>query len=504
MSRVLFDNFLSKSASKLSSFPVFLSSKSNKPNFARTSKFCGRVLFRFAQSHKSRQFGWLREEIVNMGPLYVKLGQVLSSRTDVIPEEIATVLKGLQSDVPPESFETVKSIFYQDFGQEISEVFETFQEEPFASASIGQVHHATLQYKNDLLDPVEVAVKIQRPEIREDFEKELTILKTIFTHLAFIGGRTVDESIAVLNDMERSINDETNFEVELENMKKFRQVFSETNILIVPRVISSLSSTRILTMEYIASKKVTDYRSEMVATNLMRAFVTAVIERGYLHCDPHPGNIGITSNGNIVLYDYGMVAKLRSDMKFYLRRICMSIFNRNTDALGNLLLESGFVRAVQTHSKSVKDLNPEEYLTMHRISRHMYEYMDTLNVNIFLERIQTDPIIDSDNLPFKLDTELFFLFRSFSILEGVCKEIDPKFNYTTLMTNLFLDIIDLDTILEKGQSDMESAFNPVEEFDEERGAALMRMDRMDRYLRKRRNNERLLAAGAIIYVIMHL
>lgn len=503
MSRILFDKAVFKTASKVSSFPVFLS-KTNKPNFLRTSKFCGRVLIRFVQSRKTREFGWLREEIVNMGPVYVKLGQVLSSRTDVIPEEIAVVLKGLQSDVPPESFDTMKSIFYQDFGQEISEVFDTFQEEPFASASIGQVHHATLQYKNKLLEPVEVAVKIQRPEIREEFEKELDILKSIFGKLALIGGRTVDETMAVLNDMERSINDETNFEVELDNMRKFRKVFAETNILMVPRVISSLSSARILTMEYVPSKKVTEYRSDMVATNLMRAFVTAVIERGYLHCDPHPGNIGITSKGNIVLYDYGMVAKLRSDMKFYLRRICMSIFNRNTDALGTLLLESGFVRAVQTNAKSVKDLNPEEYLTMHRISRHMYEYMDTLNANIFLERVKTDPIIDSDNLPFKLDTELFFLFRSFSILEGVCKEIDPKFNYTTLMTNLFLDIIDLDTILEKGQSDMESAFNPVEEFDEEKGAALMRMDRMDRYLRKRRNNERLLAAGAIIYVILHL
>ena len=500
MSRTVFDTFLSKSASTLKSFPRASSNK-QKPNLGRTSRFCGRVLFRFLQSRKSRQFGWLREEIVNMGPLYVKLGQVLSSRTDVIPEEIAVVLKGLQSDVPPESFETVESIFYNDFGQTISDVFDTFEEEPFASASIGQVHHASLRYEND---PVEVAVKIQRPEIREDFEKELSILKRIFGNLSLIGGRTVDETMAVLNDMERTINDETNFEVELNNMRQFRKVFSETNILIVPRVISSLSSTRILTMEYVSSKKVTEYRSEMVATNLMRAFVTAVIERGYLHCDPHPGNIGITSNGNIVLYDYGMVAKLRSDMKFYLRRICMSIFNRNTDALGNLLLESGFVRAVQTNSKSVKELNPEEYLTMHRISKHMYEYMDTLNVKIFLERIRTDPIIDSDNLPFKLDTELFFLFRSFSILEGVCKEIDPKFNYTSLMTNLFLDIIDLDTILEKGQSDMESAFNPVEEFDEEKGAALMRMDRMDRYLRKRRNNERLLAAGAIIYVIMHL
>lgn len=479
--------------------------KKTKPHYLRTGKFCARVMLRLLVSRNSRQYHWLREEIANMGPLYVKLGQVLSSRTDVIPEEIATVLKDLQSDVPPVSFDTVRAVFRKDFGKDLSTVFEQFDESPFASASIAQVHRANiLDRRFPSTPPIHLAVKIQRPDIREDFEEEIRILKKIMQVVSIVGGRTVDETVAVLNDMERCIHEETNFLIELDNMKKFAQVFAETNTIVVPRVVSSLSSERVLTMEFVQSKKITDFRSEAIATALMRSFVTAVIERGYIHCDPHPGNIGITPAGDIVLYDYGMVSKLRSDMKSYLRGICMSVFNRDTDALGDMLLESGFVRAVQTNAKSVRSMNMEEYLTMHRISRHMYEYMDTLDMNIFFDRINSDKIIDTKNFPFKLDADMFFLFRSFSILEGVCKEIDPKFNYSSLMMRLFLDLIDLDTILEKAQTDMETAFTPVEKFDEERSAAIMRMERMDKHLTTRRNNERMMAGAVLLYILMHL
>lgn len=476
----------------------------NKPHYLRTSKFCARVAIRFFGSRRSRDFGWLQDEIVSMGPLYVKLGQVLSSRTDILSDDVAVVLKGLQSDVPPESFDTVREVFREDFKAEISEVFQSFEEVPFASASIGQVHRAAI-LPPEGGDPVLVAVKVQRPQIREDFEKEIAILKNMMGSASVMGGRAVDESITVLNDMERSIRDETNFENELNNMKIFRRVFSDTNIVIVPRAISSLSSPRVLTMEYIPSNKVTDYRSDTIATGLMRAFVTAVIERGYVHCDPHPGNIGITDDRKIVLYDYGMVSKLRSDMKSYLRRICMAVFNRNTDSLGNLLLESKFVRTTRSDSNSVRDMNSEEYVTMHRLARHVYEYMDSLDVTLLGERIKSDDMIDSDNLPFKLDTDLFFLFRSFSILEGVCKEVDPDFNYTSLMTQLFVDLIDITAIWEKAQFDMQSAFNSIDEGEEEKRVTLMRIERMDRQMSAtKRNNEKIIALFAFLYVLTNL
>lgn len=476
----------------------------NKPHHLRTSKFCARVAIRLFNSRRSREFGWLHQEIVEMGPLYVKLGQVLSSRTDILPQDVATVLKGLQSDVPAESFDTVQAIFREDFGTDISNVFETFEESPFAAASIGQVHRAVILPPEGGA-PVCVAVKVQRPNIRDDFEKEISILKQIMDGISVFGARAVDESITVLNDMERSIREETDFEIELKNMQKFRDVLSDTNIVIVPRAISSLSSPRVLTMEYIPSNKVTDYRSETIATGLMRAFVTAVIERGYVHCDPHPGNIGVTDEHQIVLYDYGMVSKLRPDMKSYLRRICMAVFNRNTDTLGNLLLESKFVRTTRSDSNSVRDMNSEEYVTMHRLARHVYEYMDSLDVNLLSERIKSDDMIDADNLPFKLDTNLFFLFRSFSILEGVCKEVDPDFNYTTLMTQLFMDLIDITAIIEKGQSDMQSAFNSVSEDDEDKRVTLMRIERMDKQITtKKRDNDVMIVLFAFIYVLMNL
>lgn len=483
---------------------MFKSRVLNKPHYLRTSNFCARVTLRFLGSRKSRDFGWLHEEIVGMGPLYVKLGQVLSSRTDILPEEVATVLKGLQSEVPAESFETVQAIFREDFGTEIANVFQTFEETPFASASIGQVHRAVIVPPSGG-EPVRVAVKVQRPNIRQDFEKKIRILKGIMDGISVVGARAVEESITVLNDMERSIREETDFEIELKNMQKFREVLSDTNVVIVPRAVSSLSSTRVLTMEYIPSEKVTNYRSETIATGLMRAFVTAVIERGYLHCDPHPGNIGITEESQIVLYDYGMVSKLRPDMKSYLRRICMAIFNRNTDVLGNLLLESKFVRTTRSDANSVREMNSEEYVTMHRLARHVYEYMDSLDVALLGERINSDDMIDADNLPFKLDTDMFFLFRSFSILEGVCKEVDPNFNYNSLMTQLFMDLIDITAIIEKAQSDMQSAFSLRDEEDEEKRVTLMRIERMDKHMSTtKRNNERLLALCAFAYVLMNL
>jgi len=401
---------------------------------------------------RPKEYNWLREELIGMGPVYVKLGQIASSRTDILPPSIADALSGLQADVPYEPFDVVRSVVESSFrGERIEDLFVDFEPEPFAAASIAQVHRAAVRDKDGDVHPV--AVKVQRPDIRDSFVRELAILRALTDVLRVTGMREVEEMILVINDIERTIYEETDFLVEMAHMRAFRRALQGETRMVVPRTVERLTRQRVLTMEYLPGRRITDYNSKELANFIMRTQVRLVIEHGYVHCDPHPGNIGVLDDSRVVLYDFGMMARISPQKRDNLREACVLVFDRSAEELGELLVKNGII-VLRSGARSFSSASLEERRSLTRIFEYVFEYLENLDTNRLVMNLMIDPEVDVNRLPFRLDDKLFFLFRSMAVLEGVCKNVDPGFNYQYVIANMLFEFMDSDTIVRKVAQDL--------------------------------------------------
>src|SRR5687768_53188 len=243
-----------------------------------------------ASPEKAIQF---RKRLVELGPAYIKLGQVLSTRPDLIPESYVHELEKLQDDVPPMSLEDVEQVLEEELGARISKLFETFDPEPLGTASLGQVHSATLRGGRD------VVVKVQRPNIRQiladdlDFFRELAGFLTKHTE----AGARVD-MLGIIAQLERALLDELDYRIEARNAATFRRALAEFPHLLIPKVIEGFTTERVLTTERIRGLKIDDlgplvrieHDFHPLAEELTRAYLKTIIIDGHFHADPHPGN----------------------------------------------------------------------------------------------------------------------------------------------------------------------------------------------------------------------
>ena len=406
---------------------------------------------------RSRDYNWLRKELIGMGPVYVKLGQIASSRTDIIPSSIADALSGLQMDVPFEAFDVVRSVVESSFeGSRIEDLFSDFDTEPFAAASIAQVHRATV--RDDYGNHHPVAVKVQRPGIRDSFVREVAILRSITDVLRLTGLREVEEMILVINDIERTISEETDFLTEMAHMRAFRKALRTESCVVIPRAIERLTRPHVLTMEYVPSRRITDYNSKELANYIMRTQVKLVVEHGYVHCDPHPGNLGVVDHTKVVIYDFGMIARIDPQKRDTLREACVLVFDRSAEELGELLVKNGII-VLRSDARSFVAASLQERRSLIRIFEYLFEYLDNLDTARLAMNLAIDPDIDVNHLPFRLDDSIFFLFRSMAVLEGVCKNIDSGFNYQYVIANMLFEFMDSDIIVRKAAQDISNLRN---------------------------------------------
>jgi predicted unusual protein kinase regulating ubiquinone biosynthesis (AarF/ABC1/UbiB family) len=422
----------------------------------KSIKFFGRTLRAFTLNNsKQNQAKWLRNEISTMGPVYIKIGQLISTRTDIFPKYITKELSELQNNMEYMNFTEVQNIFMQEFNAPIHNFFSSFDEIPVASASIGQVHVGKLNNNN-----VDIALKIQRTNIDEIFIYELTTILLILTIVRTVLKRKqFDDIILILEELLKNIENETNFIKEKEGMIIFHSLFKDDDKILVPRVYNELCSKKILAMEYIPSKKITDIiiNDQTIAHSLMSAFVINVINTGYIHCDPHPGNIGITNTDKIVLYDYGMITKFNGDILEYFKKIFFAVINRSTDELINFMLTSGLIIPTESNATCIEKLTAYEYIVFERLINYIYVYIYDLDAISLFNKLYDDEFIDLNDLPFKFDSQMIYLFKSFSTLEGVCKQIYNEFNYVDFMSEMFIEFIDTNMIIDKMVYDLKKA-----------------------------------------------
>lgn len=282
------------------------------------------------------------DALESMGPTFVKLGQLLSTRGDLLPMRYARALERLQDDVHPIPYDTVAETVEKELGVRISKAFLRFDTEPVASASIGQVHRATLR------DGTEVVVKAQRPEIRSLITRDLDALASIADYAERRSelGRRYRFS-ATVEQFRRSLIDELDYELEAQNLRQLSAALARFKRLIVPLPIDSYSTPRVLTMEYIAGVKITEYPAvakteldgEKLAEELFKAYLYQVLIDGFYHADPHPGNLLMTPEGKIALIDLGMVGRINDRMRDSLFQLLNGICSDQSESAGDAAIK---------------------------------------------------------------------------------------------------------------------------------------------------------------------
>jgi len=286
----------------------------------------------------------LARDLEALGPTFIKLGQMLSTRADMIPAAYVDALSKLQDDVAPIPYEEAVQVVEKELGARITKLFESFDREPMASASLGQVHHAVLR------DGREVAVKVQRPGVRERVASDLDILaelaKFIDAHTD-IGRRfRFGEIVAQFRD---SLIRELDYRQEARNLQTLGSNLEEFPLILVPAPIGSYTTSRVLTMEFVRGMKVTTIsplrRVELdgaaLAEELFRAYLEQVLVDGFFHADPHPGNVFLTDDGRVALIDLGMVAHVSPRMRDHLLKLMVAIGNGHGDEAADIACSMG-------------------------------------------------------------------------------------------------------------------------------------------------------------------
>jgi len=363
---------------------------------------------------------------VTLGPSYIKLGQWLSSRADLLPQPYLDVLEKLQDDVLPAPFSNVRPILEKELGV-VDDIFEYFDTSAISGASLGQVYRA--KYKDR-----DVVVKISRPNIEETIGKNIYILKKLLP----IGTRFIDENLrfsaeAMLSQFIETVHEEMDYRIEARNLIDIKNNLKEDTSVIIPKVYLDRTSRHVITLEYLPGTKITDIRTlnqhnidrAKLVYRIHRLFFKMLLRHSIFHADPHPGNISVTNNGTIILYDFGMVGRLDDETRRRLVRLYLGLVDKDPVRTTDVLIELGTLEA------SVDRRLVEKGLELSIQSLHGKK----------VDRMEVKALQDLANktlsrFPFRLPKNLALYMRMASILEGIYHSHNVKFQFVRVLVNL--------------------------------------------------------------------
>jgi predicted unusual protein kinase regulating ubiquinone biosynthesis (AarF/ABC1/UbiB family) len=286
----------------------------------------------------------LAGDLERMGPTFIKFGQLLSSRSDLVPPAFVEGLSRLQDDVEPVAFEDIERTVTTELGLRLSKAFATFESVPLASASLGQVHRATLRNGR------EVVVKVQRPDIREKVFADIEVLEKLASFLdAHTDAGARYEFRRLLDEFRKSLTRELDYRQEARNLVTLADNLKEFEHIVVPRPIDDYTTSRVLTFDFVRGAKVTDvsplFRTETdgaaLADELFRAYLKQILIDGFVHADPHPGNVLLTPDGKLALLDLGMVARLAPGMQERLLQLLLAVSEGRGEEAADLSVRMG-------------------------------------------------------------------------------------------------------------------------------------------------------------------
>ena len=409
-----------------------------------------------------------RKRLVELGPAYIKLGQVLSTRPDLLPRPYIDELEHLQDDVPPMPYEQVEKTLEEELRARISKLFESFEQEPLGSASLGQVHAARLR------DGRSVVVKVQRPNLHGQLAEEIEFFRELASFLSdhTSAGARVD-LIGVVQQLERALVDELDYRTEARNAASFRKTLATFPHILIPRVIDAYTTHKVMTTERIKGVKIDsippiariEYEFADLAEEFAHAYLHQITDSGHFHADPHPGNVFIVLPGpdnprtpaeaaaddrrqivrpgatalvesenaakaaavaapprddpKLALIDFGMTAHLTGTMRDHVVRLLLAMAENNGDAAAETLIEMGEAPEDFDRAAYIRDVSA-------LVAKHTNQTVEDTPAGVVLYEMITIAFREGLKLP----AELTLLAKALFNLDAVTRALDPNFNPT--------------------------------------------------------------------------
>jgi predicted unusual protein kinase regulating ubiquinone biosynthesis (AarF/ABC1/UbiB family) len=367
----------------------------------------------------------LLDSLLTLGPTFIKLGQLLSTRPDILPPAYIDVLSQLQDDVPPADWVGVERVIEEELGP-VDEVYDDFDRDPISGASLGQVYTAT--YRGE-----DVAVKVRRPGIEDLVEADLRVVRWSLPLVRrFIGeGRAFSlENLA--DEFAKTIRQEMDYAREGRVLTTIRENFADDDAIRIPNLVDEVSGPRVLTMEYLPGVKINDLetlderdidRTEL-ATRLQRIYLQMIIDDGDFHADPHPGNLAVADDGAIIFYDFGMSGQVDPFIQEKIVDFYIAVANQDIDGILDSLIEMGTLspEADRQVMGDVMEL---------AIADARGEDIEQYRVQQIIEQVESTIY----EFPLRLPRNLALVLRVATVVEGVCVTLDPDFDFIAVATD---------------------------------------------------------------------
>ncbi|MFP4198724.1 MAG: ABC1 kinase family protein [Halanaerobium sp.] len=373
----------------------------------------------------------IREVLQELGPAYIKLGQLLSTRADIFPPVFINEMRKLQDKVPPEAYEEIEEFLQAELGDRFEEEIIKIEKEAVGAASIAQTHKIVLKNNKRAI------MKVKRPGI----DKKINIDVEIMGNLARLAEErnlfnSVISPLEIIQEFKRTIKDELNFKGEMANIIRFRSDFSDNPYITAPEVYSELSTVNLLIMEEIKGIKLRDVdqkhpHNKFIAELGAKALMRQVLINGFFHADPHPGNIFITGEKTIAYVDFGMVGRITEEDRDLMALLFYALINKKINVLMDIILILG---------KKPDNFNRRRFqLDMEKIlDRYYGSDLSNIKIKSVFEDLQYFIYEHQIRMP----QDFFLLFRAIAVSEGVGRDLDPDFNVVEVGHEFISDILD--------------------------------------------------------------
>lgn len=377
-----------------------------------------------SETLRRRRARWLVKTMLDLGPTFIKIGQSLSTRADLLPVEYVDALAELQDRVPAFSTETAIAIIESELGSSLYALYRDFELIPLAAASLGQVHKARLHTGEY------VVVKVQRPGLKKLFDIDVKAVYKVmrFFQRAFPWTQKYDLD-AIYHEFFTILYQEIDYRQEAENAERFRQNFIDYHQVIVPLVYWKYSTSKVLTLEYVPGIKIDDVPA-IEACGLDRnkinqqgvyCYLKQLLLDGFFQADPHPGNLAVNQEGKLIFYDFGMMCEVKSLAKDEMVRSFFAVLRKDTDEVLDTLIKIGLV-------ERSGNMIPVRRLIGFLLEKFTEKPVDFQTFN----EIKDELYLMFEQQPFRLPAEMMFVMKSLTTLDGIARALDPEYNFAAL------------------------------------------------------------------------
>ncbi|MDJ0575248.1 MAG: AarF/ABC1/UbiB kinase family protein [Xenococcaceae cyanobacterium MO_234.B1] len=369
---------------------------------------------------RSRYARWLVRNMIELGPTFIKIGQALSTRADLIPLEYTQEFSQLQDNVPPFSSEKAIAVIERELGKSVQSLFRDFNPQPLAAASLGQVHRARLNTGED------VVVKVQRPGLEKLFNLDFEILHRLVRIINRFSKTLKRYNLeAIYQEFFELLFQEIDYIHEGKNAERFQENFKKYHKVITPKVYWQYTTRKVLVLEYLPGIKIDD-RQTLEANKIntqeviqlgITCYLKQLLEDGFFQSDPHPGNMAVTPKGEIIFYDFGTMAEVKSIAQDQMVKTFFAVLKQDTDEVVQTLIYMGLI-------EPVGDMTPIKRM----VSFLLTEFRDKpIDVRAF-DQMTDEIYLMFEQQPFRLPPQMTFIIKSITTLDGIARALDPQYN----------------------------------------------------------------------------